>query len=355
MTARGTWHLVTGDYPPHFTGGVSSWTEEVAQALSVRLDGGVVVHARRASPLREWFWDRGAGRVPVVRIPGRHWNRDQAGHVSRHLGGGIQSGDTVLATTWPLAVDLPTLCRKANARLLVIAQGSEVSRLPEETPPVLAALRGVARFGAVSRYLARILERHEIRASVLPAPIRWGEEGPRAGRSGILTVARLTPLKGVDRVLRLGAALGWPVVVAGDGSERRALGRLAVEVGCEVTFLGRVEREHLPRLFARARLFALLSRPDVGGVGAEGFGLAALEAAAHGVPVVVSQTGGLPEAAGPGLILADPDDTAAAAARIRAWLDGPADPGAAHRAFVERHHGPERTVEALMRLREAIP
>ncbi len=63
--------------------------------------------------------------------------------------------------------------------------------------------------------------------------------------------------------------------------------------------LGRVERELIPRLMASATAVVVPSLY-------EGFGLPALEAMATGAPLVVSNSGSLPEVAGLGALLVEP-------------------------------------------------
>src|SRR5215212_3422072 len=58
----------------------------------------------------------------------------------------------------------------------------------------------------------------------------------------------------------------------------------------------------------------------------ETYGMVLTEALARGVPVLVSDVGGVREALGPGPtpgLLVPPDDPAALAGALRAWLDGP--------------------------------
>jgi glycosyltransferase involved in cell wall biosynthesis len=127
----------------------------------------------------------------------------------------------------------------------------------------------------------------------LPAPI---DVLPPVSRGdALLTVARLGPLKGVDRVLRFAARVGRRVTVVGDGPERRSLEDLAVSLGVEATFTGRLGRAEIP--WDGAAAACLFSRADVDGTGAEGLGLVLLEAAARGIPSLGTAVGGIPEAA----------------------------------------------------------
>jgi glycosyltransferase involved in cell wall biosynthesis len=110
------------------------------------------------------------------------------------------------------------------------------------------------------------------------------------GRDGhLLYVGRLSTEKGVDDLVRWSAQLGLRLVVAGDGPQRPALERLAAGTDADVTFLGHVRGEELlaPRLGALAQV--------VPSTWPENAPLAALEAAVDGIPLVVSDRGGLPE------------------------------------------------------------
>ena len=164
---------------------------------------------------------------------------------------------------------------------------------------------------------------------------------PTGPRSGLLSVTRLTPLKGVDRAIRLAAALGEPLTVVGDGPEKEAL-----PDGPHVTWVGRKSRDELATLYARAKGVVLLPRTTEDGMGAEGLGLCLLEAAAQGAVPIGCRVGGVAEAVGPGIVLDDPDRYDVAA--IRRVLDDPSLPAKCH-AFVESTHGPERTLQVLTR------
>ena len=102
---------------------------------------------------------------------------------------------------------------------------------------------------------------------------------------------------------------GIDVVLA--GSDRRYLRSPTVAL----RRLGYVPDDHLPGLYAGARVLAMPSRY-------EGFGLPCLEAMACGTPVVAARAGALPETVGDAGILVDPDDgDAFATALIAAACD----------------------------------
>lgn len=123
----------------------------------------------------------------------------------------------------------------------------------------------------------------------------------RGSRVVLLTVSRLVPRKGHERVLRALArcrsGLGdFVYLVVGDGPERPRLERLGLELGIgdRVRFVGAVDNEELGAYYGAADLFVMLSEARRDGV--EGFGLTYIEAAASGVPSLASRHGGASEA-----------------------------------------------------------
>ena len=124
-------------------------------------------------------------------------------------------------------------------------------------------------------------------------------------RSGVLYVGRLTPHKGVDRLI---AALPEDVTltIAGTGGhdreppERDYVQHLRLLAGIQdVRFLGAVPDRELPVLYRRAAVVAVPSvHRTVYGKDvpvSELLGLTTLEAMASGTPVVASNVGGLAE------------------------------------------------------------
>ena len=112
----------------------------------------------------------------------------------------------------------------------------------------------------------------------------------------ILYVGRIEPLKGLDILLTAISLLEERsdvrlLVVGGSPQRDRELDRLKSEaarlgIAEMVTFTGSVLQSELPTYYSAADVFVLPSHY-------ESFGLAALEAMACGIPIVVSRVGGL--------------------------------------------------------------
>lgn len=112
------------------------------------------------------------------------------------------------------------------------------------------------------------------------------------------TIKALESPYGIDDLLRAFALLTTRyagrkklrLAIAGDGSLRKSLERLAKDLGVidKVSFLGQIAHSRVPQLLNTFSVFCALSL-------SESFGVAILEASACQVPVVVTNVGGLPE------------------------------------------------------------
>lgn len=159
-------------------------------------------------------------------------------------------------------------------------------------------------------------------------PIAPGSETPEpASGFDVLTVGTLTPKKGQRRLLDL-----WPQVleavpearlhIVGEGSCRRSIedgiGQLRLQASVQMH--GRAEGEALERFFAGCHVVALPTAWP------EPFGRVALEAGAHGRPVVAYAVGGHAETIvhGETGLLAPPDDGEAFVAALTALARDPA-------------------------------
>lgn len=208
--------------------------------------------------------------------------------------------------------------------------------------------RGVTRFIAVSQHAADQLAGLGIdvrRITVISSGIdfgRFAHANPADRRTGeplrVISVGRLHAVKGyryaIEAVTRLRArGTDVELTLVGIGPERAAL---EGQAGAGVMILGERTGADLVALLAASHVFVMPSI-DIG-VQAEGTPTAVLEAMAAGLPIVASETGGLPallHAAGGGRLV--PPANADALAQVLEDLGDAADVrremGARNRAF----------------------
>lgn len=185
------------------------------------------------------------------------------------------------------------------------------------------------------------------RVSVLPnfiADDGWASAS-RAGHGAYaLASGRLVEEKGFDTAVLAAVRAGVPLVVAGSGPDEERLRRLAG--GADVRFAGWVDALELGRLRAGAAAQLVPSRCE------EACPYSALEALASGLPVLVSDRGGLPELVGGGGGVALPagDVDAWAEALGGLWADPQARLRAGSAALREgrERFGERRYLERLL-------
>lgn len=334
------WLLITQDFPPGFTGGIASWAADLALALSAA-GHTVTVLARRTgkTAAEDAGWP-----FEVVRVWGRSWGRNQGLWMALAAWPRLDGQTRVICATWPLATTIVRSLR--GARLGIAFHGSDLTRLTAAPPALGRVLQGADALLPVSdflgRELARLLPDADLPITVLPMPIAPPPPPTGQRRSALVFLARLTALKGVDRAINIARALDRELVVIGDGEAMPTLKKLAT--GASVTFTGRLPRDAAMAHLERAAAILLLPRVDQDGTGAEGLGLCLIEAALRETPAIGCETGGVPEATGPGLLLTDPDHPDLDA--IAALLDDP-DAGKRARAHAQERHGPQATLAAL--------
>ncbi len=96
-----------------------------------------------------------------------------------------------------------------------------------------------------------------------------------------LVVSRLSAYKKIDVIVSAFNKLKLPLLVVGDGLERKKLEAIA---GDNIKFMGFIPDEKLPAYYQNAKAFILANEED--------FGLSALEAASFGKPVLAYKKGG---------------------------------------------------------------
>jgi glycosyltransferase involved in cell wall biosynthesis len=160
----------------------------------------------------------------------------------------------------------------------------------------------------------------------------------------VVCVRRLVPRMGVDVLLdaweRIGEDLaeGSVLLLVGDGPLHASVAERAAgaPLAGRVRLLGRMSDRDLIEAYRAADVAVVPS------VSLEGFGLVVPEAAACGTPSIVSDVGGLPEAASSldGSLVVAPDDAGALANRIRTAARGELPTREATRRFAETFSWP---------------
>ncbi len=190
------------------------------------------------------------------------------------------SGDVSLLERAPFGRSFARLLARSGAELVFVSE----------------ALR--RRFAALAGDAHGVVE--PMSPQIFSPPI--GAHAARARATGtptVVSVGRLVPIKGLDLLVRACAPRACDVtciqlVLVGDGPERERLRDLAARLGVPLTLAGVVPRDEVLTWLRAADVYAQPSRTLANGR-AEGMPLATLEALATGMPVVVSDSGGLAE------------------------------------------------------------
>jgi glycogen synthase len=239
--------------------------------------------------------------------------------------------DRVIATDEATREDVPRLLGVDASRVAVIPNGiepREIARLTPADPPALVHAAHPALAGT----------------SLL-----------------LLSVGRLEGYKGFGDVLEALARLHgrsalagpWAWVVAGEGPARRALERQAsARVPGHAHFVGGVDTAMLHALYARADLFVHAPRY-------EGSSLVTLEAMAHGLPVLATRAGGIPDKVRDGetgrlVAPGDVDGLAAALAELAADPARRQEMGRRGRARAEADFAWEGIIERVLALYRSL-
>jgi glycosyltransferase involved in cell wall biosynthesis len=190
------------------------------------------------------------------------------------------------------------------ARRSLVARGADPAVVR-----VFANTIDTERFAAAAS--AARLDRESLRARI----------GLEPDDLGVLSVARLSPEKALDTLVRAVAGAERPrlrLVLAGDGPERQRLERLAGALHVRTTFLGNVDWGAIVETYAAADVFVLLSLNET-------WAVVVNEAAACGLPLILSDQVGaahdLLEDGVNGYVVPAGRDEAAAALALRELCD----------------------------------
>ncbi len=131
----------------------------------------------------------------------------------------------------------------------------------------------------------RIQKYYRRNAEVIYPPVDVDRFTPRqGGEEYFLIASQLTPYKNIDLAIRTFNNFNIPLVILGDGPDRKRLEKLA---GPHISFYGFVSEEEKRRWYEDARGFIF--------PGSDDFGIAPVEAMAAGTPVLALRAGGVTE------------------------------------------------------------
>jgi len=338
--------LITNEFYPA-VGGVATYCYELARAIS-GLGQRIAIIAARKTPV-----DPSLDKTQIFPI---HWIREHPLRPVRHLVRlsalakytCMYRPACLWASDWRTGLVVIGVASRFSLPYVVSAYGSDI---------LLADRNALSRFLArqvysnastvlsISHYTKGLLTdfgvpEHKVRVTLLGVdPAKWHIDPAQrdmiiqrhslAGKKTILSLARLTPRKGHDTVLRalpivLRSVSEVVYIIAGTGADEERLRRLTAELGLEnhVVFAGYISEAEKPAYYHACDVYAMLSRQE--GPLVEGFGLTLLEAAACGKPVIAGRHGGTTDTVIDGTtgLLVDPNDLeATASALIRLLSD----------------------------------
>jgi glycosyltransferase involved in cell wall biosynthesis len=232
-----------------------------------------------------------------------------------------------------IASNVPEVLVPEAARLrLVLLVHMPLGERSQECQ-VLSAASGVVTTSEWTR--GWLLDRYALRPAhvyVAQPGVDAADLAPGTAAGGeLLCVAAVTPGKGHDVLIAALATVidqPWRCVCVGSVTREPgfvdSLSRQAQQagIGDRVRFIGPRTGAELGAAYSSADALLLASR-------AETYGMVVTEALAHGLPVIATAVGGLPEALGhgsdgvtPGLLV-PPDDSEGLAGALRCWLGDP--------------------------------
>lgn len=354
--------LITHEFFPR-RGGIATFAEEMAKAGSqLGYDVEVWAQANPVSPDKDWpFRIR---RLPLV---GSHDFSCQIKLMRELIADRRRLRYATVYLPEPGPMLAMMLLQYFHAfrpkRLFLTFHGSEILRFHKN--PFYRHLAGklissATRISTLTNYTRDLLCEHfpmaQGKVFITPGALRSdfavvhapGSEPAR--KIIVLTVARLHPRKGQLLTLQALQSLSvryrsqveyW---VVGGHSKHGYDARLREEAAksdLPVRFFGDVSDEELDLIYDRADIFAMTSIDHRSSI--EGFGLVYLEAAAHGIPVIGHDVGGVSEAVIHGTtgILVSPERPAQLAAAFETLIADPIERrrlGEAGRAWARRTH-----------------
>lgn len=330
--------LVTNEYPPEKTAGTAMATQFLAEELGLRGSRvTVVVNTRCTAPLSERHGNVDVVRLKPVDVAATRMTQRAARliGVTRRLRPDIIQGQSlscgflawlagrcfgIPSVTYVQGLDLYQSGWWAKQTYVrwALTHSDQVTAVTEDLATKARQLSG--RRCEVIPHGLRIRASHQLSPQAARALLGLSPEG-----QVVLFVGRLIALKGVAHLIRAMALVvarcpDARLVVVGGGEERGRLVQLtqALALTERVVFVGERSHEDVIRFMRAADVFVLPSE-------VESFGIVLLEAMSCGLPMVASNTMGIPSIVEEGKngFLVPPADAFALADKIMMLLADP--------------------------------
>ncbi|HVI89223.1 MAG TPA: glycosyltransferase family 4 protein [Dongiaceae bacterium] len=377
MAGKPSLLLINYEFPP-LGGGAGTATLNIARELA-RLGAEVTVltSAFRGLPRQEYLHG-----YRVIRIPTLRRRKDRCSilemivfmisaavfsvPIARKAGAqttiaffSIPSGPIAYLLKWFLRIPYIVSLRGGDVPGYL---GQELAFFHRITAPITRLIwRNAAHVVANSEGLQRLACRSvpDTAVAIVPNGVDFEKFVPGNGNAhpvlSLLFVGRLHMQKGLDSLLyalhRLAPEYrNYRLSIVGDGPERDTLTRLAqdLQLADRIDFLGWVDRDRIPEVYAAADAFLFPSRD-------EGMPNAVLEAMAAGLPILATRISGSEELVVDrenGFLVAV-DDIPAMAEALRLIIADPATRhrmGQASRRRIEQHYSWQSTAQAYFQM-----
>lgn len=317
--------MLTHEYPP-YPGGVGRYCASLAEAAA---QAGHQVTVLAPNHNQQPTGQTQLNGVTVIRFAGDifHFKHLQIfrAHIRQVLSQAPLHFDIIHAADWPAIVAMRNIATPGTVRLASL-HGTDIFVLTRSIRARLAraykAMASFDRYVCNSQFTQSLLRQHypklASRSSVTPLGVDagWFNAPPAVDKASlltnhiqkqdqdliVLTVARLDERKGQLRTIKALSQLPAPLkarvqyVCVGqevDEGYGVKLKNAAKEGNVRLTLTGRLTDNELKAAYSIANVFALTGENVPERV--EGFGLVLLEAAAQGVPAVVTHLQALPE------------------------------------------------------------
>jgi phosphatidyl-myo-inositol dimannoside synthase len=308
-------YIITHEFYP-VRGGIATFTEEMAKAMH-SLDCNVEVWAQSAPPSHEKAWPFRLKRLPLKGSHGLLCQLRLAKELITHRRA-LRYATIYLPEPGPmLAMMFLQFVRGFTpSRLILTFHGSEILKFKSNPFRKILAKQLIKKASAISTlsiYTQNLLTDHfpEAKNKVLltPGALKTDFKLSSTKKSDspkliILTVGRLHPRKGqlltLEALQRLPESLRSTIeywIVSGqskEGYDERVISSASKTPELVVKIMHDLPDETLAQVYTDADIFAMTSTTYESSI--EGFGLVYLEAAAHGLPIIAHDIGGVSEA-----------------------------------------------------------